>query len=77
MGHQESYCLGDESYVCEYLSSVHRVCSFNKWESVPIIFFYSEVYIQFCHLNYKQGNDLNTYVLSVFISEKICWNAFE
>ena len=30
MGHQESYCLVDEGYVCEYLSSVYRVCSFNK-----------------------------------------------
>lgn len=41
-------------------------------EKVYQLFFYSEVYIQFCHLNYKQGNDLTTYVLPVFISEKIC-----
>lgn len=44
MGHQESYCLVDEGYVCEYLSSVYTVCSFNKWGSVPIIFLFWSLY---------------------------------
>lgn len=36
------------------------------------LLFYSKVYIQFHHSNYKEGKDLTIHKIFVFISEKVC-----
>lgn len=36
------------------------------------LFFYSKVYIQFHHSNYKEGKDLTVPKISVCISEEVC-----